>query len=263
MSINFFNAFTFMFKEKNWFVKFLIGALLFFFIKLIALAMDIIHTDTLPTLNFNLFNENSPVMLIALYTGALLLLVLSIWMHATSLGYIITTIRRYMRGEEDIIPDWDDVMGKLFRRGFKAFIAIFIYISAISIFATGAYTFATLALIFSPFATMLIFLVASFVIVYSLLLIPALLLSYCEKDRFLAAFNFVRARQIMLKSIGKYVLALIMLLAVIIFSAIISITLFQAKIGILILPVLCFYLFIVKGNILAQYYVATHDTAAN
>ena len=136
MPVNLANAFGFVFKEKNWFVKMFIGALLIFFVKVIALSMDVIHSDALPHLE-NLFiidNFKGSLALILLYFGAIILLALSVWMHSTAFGYTITTIRRYMRGEEDTIPDWDSVMGKLFRRGFKYFIAAFAYILCVYIF---------------------------------------------------------------------------------------------------------------------------------
>jgi len=259
MSPNLVNAFTFVFKQKNWFVKILIGSILFFFIKVIALSMDVVHSEALPDLSSKLLFSDGPtasLILILLYFGALALLALSVWMHATSFGYIITTIRRYMRDEEDAVPDWDEVMGKLFKRGFKAFLAFFILTSALSIFAGGIYMITVFWLMFSPFASMLTGLIGLFILVYTIIMIPALLMSFCEKDRFLAAFDFVRARQLALKSIWKYVLMLVMLVFIDILILISIILLFQTKVGILILPITTFYLFIVFGNIIAQYYVA-------
>lgn len=258
MSLNLVNAFSFMFKEKNWFVKFLIGSVLFFFIKIIAISMDVLQTESLPRFGMDLFMKDglaAHAIVVLLYFGALILVALSVWMHSTSFGYIITTIRRYMRGEEDIIPDWDDVMGKLFRRGFKAFLALFIYTAALWIFATGAWFLSGFLLLFLPFGSLLTTFVAAFVVVYALILMPAQLIAFCEKDRFLAVFDFVRARQIMLKSIGNYVIMLLMLALVFALSAILTVIFFHTKIGILVLPIVCFYLMVVMGNIVAQYYV--------
>ena len=58
MPVNLANAFGFVFKEKNWFVKMFIGALLIFFVKVIALSMDVVHSDALPHLE-NLFIKNN------------------------------------------------------------------------------------------------------------------------------------------------------------------------------------------------------------
>ena len=160
-----------------------------------------------------------------------------------------------MRGEDDIIPDWDAVMGKLFRRGFKYFIAAFAYILCVYIFGVGAKYAALTALVTAPFFAMLIALLALFLIVYAIFLMPALLMSFCEQDRFIAAFNVVRARQLMLKSINKYLLTQILLFIIFLFSLFLSVIFFHTKVGIIILPIVCFYLSIVQGNIIAQYYV--------
>lgn len=258
MSLNLVNAFTFVFKEKNWFVKILIGSILFFFIKVIALSMDIVNSDALPNI-FDTVAQGGLAgtgVLILLYLGALALIILSAWMHSMSAGYIITTIRRYMRNEEDAVPDWDEVMGKLFKRGFKAFLAFFIINSALAIFAFGSYIMTMFWAPFSSFALMFTGMISLFILVYAIIMMPALLMSFCEKDRFLAAFNFVRARQLALKSIWKYFLMLIMLIVVAAITILSIALLFHAKVGILILPIITFYLFIVFGNVIGQYYVA-------
>lgn len=259
MSLNLINAFTFVFKQKNWFVKILIGSILFFFIKVIALSTDIMHSEALPRLSTKLVLDGgiaSTLILMLIYLGAIALIILSVWMHATSFGYIVTTIRRYMRNEEDAVPDWDAVMGKLFKRGFKAFLAFFILTSVLTIFAGGAYMMTAFWLMFSPFASMLTGLIALFIVVYATIMMPALLMSFCERDRFIAAFDFVRARQLALKSIWKYALMLIMLFVIDIVILASIILLFHTKVGIIILPITTFYLFIVFGNVIAQYYVA-------
>lgn len=257
MSLKFIDAFTFVFKEKNWFVKMLIGAILFFFIKIIALSMDVLHSDAIPRIGELFFNDTmrGAIVLVLLYFAAIILIVLSVWMHATAFGYVVTSIRRYMRAEENILPDWDDVMSKLFRRGFKIFVAIFVYSSALFLFGKGTQFIALAALPVSPFLAMIVVLVALFVIVYAVFIIPALLMSFCEKDRFFSAFDVIRARKLLLMSIGKYVLMEVMLVAVMLITLILSVLLFQAQVGIVILPIVCFYLCIVKGNIISQYYV--------
>ena len=177
-------------------------------------------------------------------------------MHSMATGYLLTTVRRYMRSQDDAVPDWDEVMGKLFKRGFKAILAFFIITSGLGIFSSGIIAISTFWMAFSPFFAMLISMIALFIVVYVSIMIPALIMSFCEKDRFVAAFDFIRARQLALKSIWKYLLMLIMLVVVLaIFASCIGL-LFFTKIGILILPIISFYLSIVLGNIIAQYYVA-------
>ena len=257
MPVSCVNAFKFVFKEKNWFVKLLIGALLVFFVKVIALSMDILHSDALPHLEklFASDGYSGPIALILLYFGAIILIALAVFAHSCTLGYVITTIRRYMRAEEDIIPDWDAVIGKLFRRGFKYFMAGFVYLLALYIFGVSAKFAALTALPAAPFIAMLIALVALFLIVYALFMMPALLMSFCEQDKLLSALNVVRARQLMLKSIGKYTLTQIGLFSIFLFTVFISAVFFRTTVGIVILPFVVFYMSIVQGNLIAQYYV--------
>ncbi len=257
MSLNLVNAFTFVFKEKNWFAKILIGSILFFFIKIIQFAMDFVQSDSIPAFNLAMLSKGaveSLLIIAVVYFGALILLAISIWMHSASFGYIITTLGRYMKGEEDVMPDWDDVVGCLFKRGFKFFIALFVIIAAISLLSAATYMLFILSMLVSPFLALSLGLLSVFITVYVCVMSPALLMSFCENYRFIRALDFVRARQIALKSFGEYVLMLLMLVGVFVVTTLVSWFVFSMKIGFLILPFLCFYIFIVMGNIIGQYY---------
>ena len=256
--MNFVNAFTYLFKQKNWFVKSLIGSLLFFFIKIIAFAFEIIHAELEPQQSLDLLIKNSvmpSVSIILLQLGALVLILFSVWMLASVYGYFVTTIRRFMRGQEDAVPDWDEVMSKLFCRGLKAFLALFLFMSLLLVLWIASHVLALAWGTVSPFASMLSNVVISIAVIYSLLLLPALMMSFCEKDKFFAAFDLIRAKQLAMKSIGNYIVMLLMLGFVAFLGAVTTLLLFEAKIGILLLPVICFYLVTVFGNIVGQYYV--------
>lgn len=256
---NLVDAFTYLFKHKNWFAKVFVGSLLFFFIQVIELAIKVLNSGDIPHLNPELLASGNQMQII-LYSlmsiGAVILCLLSIWMSASLGGYFITAIRRYMRGQEDAIPDWDGVMGKLFFRGFKVIMAIF-FISLIG------YVFNMLVMHYSIFmltfkslhASLLVAFLGIFVCLYVLFLFPALVMTFCEKDKFFSMFNLVRAKQLATKSLGQYSLMIIRLLFVIAISSAAALLLIPAKVGIIILPVLFFYLLIVFGNIVAQYYV--------
>lgn len=255
MSLKFADAFTFVFKEKVFIEKLFIGFILLFFVKMISISMDVLTSDAFPRINDLFFGNTTHglIVLIFLYFLSIMLIIMSVWACATVFGYIITSIRRYMRAEEDILPCWAD-LGKFFNRGLKAFLAVFVYSLALFIFAKGVQIFALLMLPNSLFFALLAGIVALFVVAYAVFVMPALLLSFCEKDRFIAAFDVVRARQLLLKSAGKYFLAEVMILAVCAIMAILTLLLFNLNVGFVVLPLVAFYLSLVKGNILAQYY---------
>ena len=259
MSHNYLDAFTYLFKHKNWFAKLLVGSLLFFFIKLIELAIKVLNTGEIAQLNPEILLTGTPSQ-IALYTlmsiGGIVLCLLSIWMSATLCGYFITAIRRYMRGQEDAIPDWDGVMGKLFFRGFKVFMGMF-FISLLGyLFSQLVANYSLFLVAISSFhASLLVAFLGIFVCLYVSFLIPALIMSFCEKDKFFSLFNLVRAKQIAAKSLGQYFLMLLKLLSIVIISSCCVVLFFPVKIGIIILPFIFFYLLIVYGNLIAQYYV--------
>ena len=259
MSHSYIDAFTYLFKHKNWFAKILVGSLLFFFIKLIELAIAVLGSGEIPHLNPELLNVESPLQVLIymlLNVGGVLLCLLSIWMSATLCGYFITAIRRYMRGQEDAIPNWDGVIKKLFVRGFKVMVGLFF----LSVFC---YLFSQVVGNYSVFlasynnlhSSISAYFLGAFVCLYIIVLFPALIMSYCENDKFFALFNFVRAKQIAVKSIGQYSLMLLKLFSILIIAISCVSLFFSFKIGIIILPFVFFYLLIVFGNIIAQYYV--------
>lgn len=256
---NLVDAFTYLFKHKNWFAKVLVGSLLFFFIKIIELAIKVLNSGDIPHLNPELLADGNftQVVLYSLMSfGAIVLCLLSIWMSASLCGYFITAIRRYMRGQEDAIPDWDGVMGKLFYRGFKVIMGMF-FISLIGyIFNLLVANYSVFMLTFrSLHASLLVAFLGIFVCFYVLFLIPALIMTFCEQDKFFSMFNFIRAKQLATKSLGQYCLTVMKLILIVALSSISAVLLVSAKVGIIILPVLFFYLLIVFGNIIAQYYV--------
>ena len=161
-----------------------------------------------------------------------------------------------MRGQEDAIPNWDGIMSKLFFRGFKVFMGMF-FLSIIGyIFNVVIANYSMFLATFSSLhASLLVVFLAIFVFFYILTLTPALIMSFCEKDKFFALFNLVRAKQLASKSLRQYFLMILKLFLIIILSAIASILMFNAKIGIIILPIIFFYLLIVYGNVIGQYYV--------
>ena len=259
MSHSFLDAFTYLFKHKNWFAKLFVGSLLFFFIKLIELSIKVLNSGDIPHLNMAMLSSGNASQLAAyslMSIGAIVLCLLSIWMSATLCGYFVTAIRRYMRGQEDAIPDWDGVMGKLFFRGFKVFMGLF-FISILGyLFNVIVANYSVFLAAFSSLhSSLLVAFLAMFVCFYVVVLLPALLIAFCESDKFFSLFNLVRAKQIAAKALGQYFLMLLKLFVVIILSVLAAIIMFYAKVGIIVLPIVFFYLLIVFGNVIAQYYV--------
>jgi len=259
MSHSYLDAFTYLFKHKNWFAKLLVGSLLFFFIKLIELSIKVLGTAEIQPLNSMLGDVLSPsqyALAALMSVGGIALSLLSIWMSATLCGYFITAIRRYMRGQEDAIPDWDGVMAKLFFRGFKVFMGLFLLSILGYLFSLIVANYSVLmAAVKSLHAGLLISVLGLFVCCYVIFLIPALIMTFCEQDKFFSMFNFVRAKQLATKSFGQYCLTILKLLSITILSGCCAILFFPVKIGIIVLPFIFFYLLIVYGNIIAQYYV--------
>lgn len=253
------SAFTYLFKHKNWFAKVFVGSLLFFFIKIIELAIKVLNSGDIPHLNPELLaagNLSQVIMYSLMSIGAIVLCILSIWMSASLCGYFITAIRRYMRGQEDAIPDWDGVMGKLFFRGFKFIIGLFFMslIGYVFNLLVAHYSVFLLSLN-SVYSFMLVVILGIFVCFYVLFMLPALVMVFCEQDKFFSLFNLIRAKQLAVKSLGQYCLTVLKLLLILAICTLSALLLMSAKVGMIILPVLSFYLLIVFGNIIAQYYV--------
>ncbi len=253
MSISFVKSLTFMFKEKNWFAKFLIGSVLLFFVKVISLSLDVVHSDMMPKIELATITQKGSVSIILLYIGALFLFLLAFWMYSTVLGYMVTTVRRYMRSEEDIIPDWDDVMGKLFFRGARLAIALGVYFALL--FLVFYFILFFLIIFLSIHLNVLLVLLYLFNLCF-IYILPAMILSYCEKDRFSAAFDFKRIKDISAMSLKNYLLMLFMLIVLVIGLTVVTVIFYHTTVGILILPIVCFYFCIVLGNIVSQYYVS-------
>ena len=96
-----------------------------------------------------------------------------------------------MRGQEDAIPDWDGVMGKLFFRGFKFIIGLFFMslIGYVFNLLVAHYSVFLLSLN-SVYSFMLVVILGIFVCFYVLFMLPALVMVFCEQDKFFSLFNF-------------------------------------------------------------------------
>ena len=257
MSINIAKAFTFMFKENNWLVKILIGSVLFFFIKIFQFAIDTARTNFFSPADilssFSSPNLPDAITPIAVIIGLIAMITACIWMLATALGYVVTTLGNFTK-DETPMPDWDGSIGAYFSRGLKILVAQTVILSGIALFIYGAQILIGMLLFMSPFFAMISIVLCIAIILYILYLFPALLLSFCKYYRFIDAINLVNAKRISTKSTRNYVLAIFLLIAITLLTTVIITIFFQMKIGILVLPPVCFYLLIAKLNIIGQYY---------
>ncbi|KAB1196017.1 MULTISPECIES: DUF4013 domain-containing protein [Haloferax] len=172
------------------------------------------------------------------------------------IGYLLRVVRTTMRGDETP-PEFDD-WGDMLVDGVKGFAIAFVYalIPAIIALVFGFAGFVSIvagggsdvAGAFGGIVTLLGLLVAFFLSIIALYLIPAALANYAETDRMGAAFEFNTLRPILTS--GKYATAWLMAFVVLFASSIV--------VGILnIIPVLGFVVgaFVTFYAAVAAYYI--------
>jgi len=211
--------------------------------------MDIVETVQFPA--------NDVEWIKKILIGGLLMLIP--FVNFIAIGYYIKTMRGGIEGKS-LLPEWDD-WGNLFVKGLIVVIVTFIYMliplavmflsiggAVISLITSGDVTIASIGAIIGGA------LISVFLIFIVWLVLPMALSIYANEDSIGAAFGIGEIISRIKSVIGEYIIALIVLYAL---MFIISFILVIPFIGQVIVIFANFYVALVAANMFGRIYVAS------
>jgi hypothetical protein len=202
---------------------------------------------------------------------SLLMFLINIIIYSLLTGYTIETIKLEIAGHEFVMPPWQNNFLKFFVKGLLFFFIIVIYVILLTAIAMIPVLIA-LAIYFSmggstsntgqifdnfigPASVLITLAISGLFTLCFLLLYPFLMVNFAAKNSFLAAFNILKAINIIIKNFNDYIIAIMVSLLVIIAMFFVMIGLCCTCIGYIFVPLISqFIVPIIIMNMFAQIY---------
>lgn len=245
MTLNIENSLKYPIKDPKWKKKVLIGGAL---MTLQVICNFLNHFSS----SFKEMAKSSPEK--ALYFIPLIAIVvfLVILFAMFTGGYYIKNINQRISKPDSILPDWSE-WGNLFFIGFKATSATMIYIITVVIIAIILFVVMVKLIGDSTIGVIigLIFLIPFLFFITILFSIANL--AFATNLRFSSFFNFKLIKNLIKNNPGEFFLYLILAFAVSMLYSIVSTALALTIVGIVLLPFLYFYQFLIIGDLASQF----------
>ena len=252
MDMDFEKAFTFISEDSQWKKKLAIGGGLSF-LSMIALLIPLF----LPVIFRGWLSLSIEGFLVSLVIGIIIFSVLNLAIF----GYFSITAHNRINNQENFLPEWSE-FGRLIIAGIKTIIGHvlcflpFIFISGILfLIIVSPAVFHDNPI--SPFLTA-IFTIAGlfgYFVLYALLLIFYYLLfgTFLKDMKVLSFLNFKTAISLVKNNIINYLIFWLLVVVISLIVQFVSIILIFTIIGILLLPWVMFYSFLVSADVIAQF----------
>lgn len=180
-------------------------------------------------------------------------------------GYYIQTANRRINFANSFLPDWNDI--KHFAvTGLKYFCGIFLYFFPLLLFsciyfcllfqktAASEHFFVSAFLAFTLFGALLLMLY-----ILTMIFCPLMMANYMKNLKILSFVDFKSAFSLLKNNVGNYFVVLLLFVALAIFLQIIVSLLVITVIGIVLIPVVYFYMYLVAAEIIAQFVIVAKD----
>lgn len=251
MNIDFEKALTYIAKDPGWVNKLLAGAgilLSTFAVFLIPLFMYIV-TGSVIIGGISFF----------------LCFFLSIVLTLVMAGYFVQTANRRINFSNSFLPDWND-LGHLTLTGLKYFVGHFLYFLPLMI-CSFIFCFALVYVMshnsgfhVSAFALLTVF--GAALLLFGILVFifcPLMMANYFKTMKILSFVDFKEAFKMLKCNAGNYFILLLLFLAIEIMAQMICSFLFITVIGIMFIPVLYFYIYLVAAEVTAQFVLTAKE----
>ena len=252
MELDFEKSLTYIAKDPQWGNKLLAGSglvLATFVIFLFPLLM--LLTGSIPVVIFSL-----TIAMIASF---------AIWLIVS--GYICKAVHlRITQPENDILPDWSN-FGELFVTGAKYFFGYFLYVLPVCLtaFLCGfLFIFGTVSSASSDgsgaFAFLFVVLLGAitlFLYVLTLLFLPLMMVNFFKNRKVLSFVNLKQGYEMLKNNVGNYFILILLFIAVGMIGQLICSVLFATIVGIILLPILYFYMYLVIVELTAQFVISS------
>lgn len=236
---NFEKAFTFLKTDPNWVKKFIIGSLILLIPTAINSLMQLVPDN----------NEQLLVKLLPVLIPAFILFLLFTFLVS---GYYFKVINTKIEHNSDILPEWKNI-GQLYLIAFKV-------VAASSLFLLPMFLLIILLLVvmmalkvINPLLMILPFLAIIAVFMVFIVFLSLMNMSFACDLKFSSYFNLKRAGQLLKNNTLNYVLYIIFCFALSSLLKIAAIILTLSVVGIVAVPFLSFYSYLVIAEFSAQF----------
>lgn len=250
MELDFEKSLTYISKDPGWVNKLLAGS----GIVLAACAIYI-----MPLLAY-IFTLSKIVTILSFF----LCFVFSILLALLLAGYFAQTGNRRINYSNPFLPDWNE-FGKMLKTGLKYFVGMFIYILPVLVL-TVIFMICLFFVLgnnaFHPAAFILLTLLGAFnLLVYLLTLVfgPLMMANFFKELKILAYVNFNDAFAMLKGNVGNYCILILLFLALSVLTQIVISILSATIVGLIFVPVLYFYTYLVAAELTAQFVLCAKE----
>ena len=251
MELDFEKSLTYISKDPGWVNKLLAGA----GIVLASFAIFII-----PLFAY-IFTESAA----AGFGSFLLCFIFSILLTLMLAGYFVQTGNRRINYSNTFLPDWNE-FGRMMKTGLKYFVGLFIYTLPIMLlsFVFGICLVCTVGHhnAFHPAAFILLTLLGAFnLLMYILTIVfcPLMMANFFKDLKILSFVNFKNAFEMLKGNVGNYCILILLFLALSVMTQIVISILTITIAGIIFIPVLYFYTYLVAAELIAQFVLCAKE----
>lgn len=251
MNLDFEKALTYIAKDPGWSNKLLAGAGIWLASFAVFVMPFFVYIATVSALaaGFTFF--------VSLFLSLLLNLVIA--------GYFAQTASRRINFSNSFLPDWKD-FGHLALTGLKYYAGFFLYMLPFALF-TGIYLGAlfyqisgdtaikTPAFLFFTLFGALLLMVYILVMIFT----PLMMANYFKTLKILSFVDFKEAFKMLKGNVGNYFVVLLLFLALSVLLQMALSFLVITVIGVIFIPVLYFYLYLVAAEIIAQFVLTAKE----
>ncbi len=255
MNLDFEKALTYISKDTQWVNKLLAGS---------GILLATFAIFALPVFVF-VFTDSGAASIFSF----VLCFVFSFVLSFALAGYIAETANKRINYQNSILPDWND-FGRFLVTGIKYFAGYFIYILPLVI-ASMVY-FVLLGIVMNgyhlnPAANhaagfiLMTFLGALLLLFFIMVMIfcPLMMCNFFKDLKILSFVNFKEAYSLLKDNIGNYFVLILLFIALSVLVQFVFSFLAITVVGLILIPVVYFYTYLVMAEITAQFVLSAKD----
>ncbi len=255
MNLDFEKSLTYITKDTQWVNKLLAGS---------GILLATFAIFVLPVFVFVFTNSGA-----ASIFSFVLCFVFSFVLSFALAGYIAETANKRINYQNSILPDWND-FGRFLVTGIKYFAGYFIYILPLVI-ASMVY-FVLLGIVMSGYhlnpsanhaaGFILMTLLGALLLLFFIMVMifcPLMMCNFFKDLKILSFVNFKEAYSLLKDNIGNYFVLILLFIALSVLVQFVFSFLAITVVGLILIPVVYFYTYLVMAEITAQFVLSAKD----
>lgn len=251
MNLDFEKSLTYISKEPGWVNKLLAGS---------GILLATFAVYMIPLFAY-LFSDS----LVVASSSFILCFIFSLILTLVIAGYFVQTGNRRINFANSFLPDWTE-FGRMLVTGIKYFVGFFIY--SLPVILLSAVFVIALAFVFShhnafhPIAFILLTaLGALLLLLYIFVMIfgPLMMANFFKNLKVLSFVDFKGAFAMLQNNVGNYCVLILLFIALSVLLQIVFSILAITVIGLIFVPVVYFYAYLVAAELVAQFVIAAKE----